>query len=414
MGKNGDVAVYFPRTYQFGRRDPAGNITLLTPPSGRAFYGGNERAVNGNGDILTYSEDPIGSGQHTGFLPLLWKKSGESVPIPVPFSFPVSINDADIVVGSATSLGKEGGGSAYAWDPSTNNVRSLNDTLSVSNNTEAVKINNQSLVIGFAILKDGPAPYRTFLWNLQTNDVKIPIYDDGNGWRHFVTQLTDINDGGLVTGYVDDGSSTTTAFVWDTTKDPLGTNMSYIIRSATAITSPAGWAHIVPLHINAGGQVVGEAYNNEVDDSVDGIPRGNAHKHAFFWDPVSGFHDLAPLLPAGTTYSSAIGINARGQVLGLAENVMMNQDIGTFVYDSLSNTMQIIDPPAGIDRFDGKYIDDAGNVVGSAWFHFDKNVHERLQASEDYTWDPVTSKMTRLGDPPGTPLPTNSRYLFNQ
>ena len=115
-----------------------------------------------------------------------------------------------------------------------------------------------------------------------------------------------INDNGQVVGYADTSSGNAHAFLYSNgTMTDLGTLSSYTESAAYAI--------------NVGGQVVGES-------------SASTAEHAFLYS--NGTMTDLGTLPGYYSYSSALGINDNGQVVGYAASNPYNGPEHAFVYSN--------------------------------------------------------------------------------
>ncbi|NUO72123.1 MAG: hypothetical protein HOQ10_05350 [Frateuria sp.] len=119
-----------------------------------------------------------------------------------------------------------------------------------------------------------------------------------------------------------------------------------------------GVAWNTPVAINQHGEVVGFA------NVPGGATPGRFHEHAFLWTRGSGMRDLGTL--PGDTRSQALGINDRGQVVGLSYGGTAG--LRAFLWEN--GVMRDLNTLLAPDYFDhllfANDIDDAGRITGQA------------------------------------------------
>jgi probable HAF family extracellular repeat protein len=250
-----------------------------------------------------------------------------------------AVNSSGQVVGMSSTVGYFQT-HAFAWKSSTGMVDlgTLGGTFSI-----AVSINASGQIVGQSTLtKAFSAPSHAVLWQIGSPGI-TDLGTLGGNWSY----ASYVNDAGQVIGMSGTASGQSHAFLWqsDTGMVDLGTL--------------GGWESR-PLAINALGQIVGEsslagttyrsgafrwqsatgmigleslggfpttarAINDRGQIVGDGaLPAGSEDtQHAMLWESGTGMTDLRTLCVAsdvcGLT-SSALGINARGQVVGTSDN----------------------------------------------------------------------------------------------
>ena len=166
-----------------------------------------------------------------------------------------------------------------------------------------------------------------------------------------------LNDNGQVAGYWDDGtgSGLSNAVIWN---EGIPTRLSELVSQASAI--------------NNSGQVAGWTWTEESGgDAVVWQPDGTMVNLGLLLEPL-----LDPLL--GPTHSTAVDINAQGQVIGWAHTQSGSQYHGFFWQDSDNNgtadagELQILGTLGGSSLYTGDLdINSRGQVTGSSFLEGD-------------------------------------------
>jgi probable HAF family extracellular repeat protein len=192
------------------------------------------------------------------------------------------INNAGTVVGYSSG---PTGARAFVWSGGT--MQNLG-TLPGGDFSKAFGISDNGLIVGSS---GSPAGTRAVLWS------SSGIQDLGTLSGDTASEAFAINNLGNIVGY-SRGPAGMRAFLW-TSQNAM---QSLPALSAGSITRAFG--------LNAAGQVVGSAGND-------------AGSRAVLWSAKGEAQDLNTLvsLPPGVTLLSAVGINARGQILALARDI---------------------------------------------------------------------------------------------
>ena len=205
----------------------------------------------------------------------------------------VALNERGQIAGYSTTRGYGNPRHAFLWqngkmiDLGTVGRDAGSD---MPNLSEAVAVNERGQVLANGSVNQNTPASWAFVWE---KGRKTVLTARGSAY----SRATAINDRGQVVGWRGDdlGYRKGGAFLWDSGRfTTLGT-----LRGRTY-----SWAR----GVNERGQVVGESYS--VDDAQDGL---EVRTRAFLWQNGRKL-DLG-VLP-GTTESSAIAVNERGQVLG--------------------------------------------------------------------------------------------------
>jgi probable HAF family extracellular repeat protein len=116
-----------------------------------------------------------------------------------------------------------------------------------------------------------------------------------------------------------------------------------------------------PSLINQRGQVAGFSYTNSTPDPNTGLPPF----HPFLWEKGKGMKDLGSF--GGTQTASVNGLNERGEVVG---GLLLPGDVinHPFLWDG-EKLIDLTAPPfAAAGKGEARWINEAGEVVGSAGF----------------------------------------------
>lgn len=258
--------------------DPLEDIGTLG--SSHAFAQG----VNDRGVIVGSSArtDPPGTNIEAFFYePTTGELTGLGVLVPGSASEAVDVNNADIAVGVARVWSPVGERQHAVAFPPGSGITDLNDDLGVWHESAATAVNDDNIVVGWAVRyfgEDIPVIIASlnFAYDLDTGVLTpLPI------------SAADISDTGIVAGIKN------------------GHAASYDLNSGTMTDlGTLGGATSHANAVNDDGLVVGQSQT-----------AGNQF-HAFAYDPDTGvMSDLGTL---GTTYSEAYGVNDDGNVVGRA------------------------------------------------------------------------------------------------
>lgn len=252
----------------------------------------------------------------------------------------LAINNSGVIVGDAyvTLASGQIVRQAYYWSPGSNPV--VIGALPGDNYSSAESINSSGQIVGsstYSTPASGPVgPYHAFRWSpgsgfLALSGLGTDMTAYGiNSLGHVVGTYTQGTQSGAFI-YTDArglqsiptlGVQTATALaindhdqVVGSARTPSGVGVPYVWSPTTGIQpiDSLGGSWATAHAINNSGQVVGYGFptGNPTIPSQFGPPTPVVH--AFYWDPQFGTIDLNP---AGWIYSSAVAINASGQILG--------------------------------------------------------------------------------------------------
>lgn len=257
------------------------------------------------------------------------------------FSFPASINDSGQIAGTSLLTGDPidpflGVPTVHAFRYSGGGLSDLG-TLGGSYST-AAGINNSGQVCGVSPLANGEN--RGFLYS---NGVMSDIGTLGGR----ISYTNGINNNGLVVGQAGiTGNSAGHAFIYNS------------VTGARTDLGTLGGFNSQAIAINDAGQVVGDSWLTGNPLSPD----GSRISHAFLYNGGS-LTDL-DVLP-GDLSSSASGINAAGQVIGVSYNSSSQRP---FLYSNgmMQDLNTVILPGPGWQITGATDINDAGQIVGGA------------------------------------------------
>ena len=278
-------------------------------------------------------------------------------PNTVQYSFAEDLNDQGQVVGRYVV---PTGGETFFWDSATGELA----TFSIVNVTNVIGINNNQQIVGIRFR--GNNDYEAFMFDRPTG--ALLLFGGTAGSRPY-----GINNFGQVVGASGPALFTLPhnfhAFLWNPVnqiKIDLGTlNAGDQISTAFAI--------------NDVGQVVG-ASSPDSDQGINPVCVGS--QRAFFWQAQTG---MVPLETdtSGTLCSSAVAINARGQVVGTLRYVpFQSQEFEAFLWDPETRMLTGLGSLGSIypGSFPSAYssaidLNDAGQVIGrsSSAYAYDGN-----------------------------------------
>lgn len=125
-----------------------------------------------------------------------------------------------------------------------------------------------------------------------------------------------------------------------------------------ALGDLGGTAWNTPVAINQHGEVVGFA------NVPGGATPGSFHEHAFLWTRSGGMRDLGTL--PGDTRSQALGINDRGQVVGLSHGGTAGYRAFLWENGVMTDLNTLVAPGYADHLLLANDIDDAGRITGQA------------------------------------------------
>jgi probable HAF family extracellular repeat protein len=178
------------------------------------------------------------------------------------------------------------------------------------NHSYASAINGRGQIVGFALNKI-PDPFSLF----------------------------DFGIGGSTKG------TQTRAFLWE----------NHHKQDLDTLGGPDAWA----IFVNERSQVAGYSYINSTPNSPTGVPTADP----FFWSKEGGMIDLGTL---GGTFGFPVGLNDRGQVIGLS-NLAGDKTADPFLWDGQKLTDMFTAGSGGSFLF-ANAIDNSGEVIGAAAF----------------------------------------------
>jgi probable HAF family extracellular repeat protein len=212
-------------------------------------------------------------------------------------TIPMMINDADQVVGSATS---SDGDITFFWTPNGGIIPI--DSLGSGRNYPA-DLNEAGQVVGYYETLENDL--RAFCWSSESGMIDI-----GTLAGQYCEPIA-INDLGQIVGVSTTGTGEVHAFFWSA-------------ESGMIDLGTLGGISSVPAAINNLGQVAGRSTT----------PSGD--HHAFFWTAEDGMIDLGTL---GGTESYAIDMNNLGQVIGSTGTAEGTEH--TFIWSSESGMIDV-------------------------------------------------------------------------
>lgn len=236
----------------------------------------------------------------------------------------------------------------------------------VGSYSAAFDINDSGQIVGDI---NGGDPYaqQAILWNSYNSNPQS--LDGGNESAH--ARL--INNAGLVIGEHDAEPGSVMPFKWSATSGVTNIEASFCPEAVNGSGTMVGWAaasymHEVPVVVSRTGQLtcLSDIWGIARDLNDLGYIIGNLvvddETHAVVW------HEGDPVADIGTfggTWSSAIGINSSGQVVGVYGGD--EGTIGNFIWSSSTET--IFTPACSLldcGSFGPVDINDDGVVLGNA------------------------------------------------
>jgi uncharacterized membrane protein len=288
-------------------------LSVSQPADLGTTFGSNEgsvaMAINSSGQIAGWTT-PIEGVQLTNAI--FWEADGTPVELPKLTdqgqAFAGGLNDAGVVVGSASELNEQFGWQTHAVRWNSDRILLELPWIVGARNQSALAINSSGVVVGWAELVTGGA--KAVRWD----DQGAHVLPGNNGVAY------DINDAGIMVGYVEVPG--VAPAIWS----PTGT--------LTVLSLPDGDTFGSATGINNLGQVVG----------TTGWSSGpELTHHAVIWAP-----DGTPTVIPNSEMGEATKINDAGVVVGYAENVspdLLGQTGVIWV-----NGQRILAPPAPVVR----------------------------------------------------------------
>lgn len=285
------------------------------------------------------------------------------------------LNDARQVVGTYYPTGQ----SAFIWQDG-----QFTDLGTLGGQTTAAAINARGHVTGTTQLPDGT--YVPFIWedgvmrqldglpqgyalDINDRDQVVGYSVDESGAHGFFwdagsvavigtsigTFPSAMNNRGQATGYVDNGTGTVRAFIWERGR------MTFLPSRLFNLASPIDQA----FDINDAGQVVGASYDGTVVRLV-------------LWDHGSMVEIPAETLWDGPVEVGPAAINARGEVVGTAFLAGTDQSRAFHYYRGQLTSMNSVTDEHGFFFNIARAINDAGDVAGTGTSHLHPESHALL------------------------------------
>jgi probable HAF family extracellular repeat protein len=247
-------------------------------------------------------------------------------------SKPVGFNQSGEVFGQLT--GGRQGGEAFFYDPKTGTAQAI--TLRGYRESTALDTNAAGQVIGYVTDPTGHNPTHAFLFDLSKGTTDIGALFD----RNTSSKPVGVNQAGQVFGQLTGGRNGGEAFFYDS---KTGTAHAITLR---------GYRESTALGMNAVGQVIGYVTD----------PTGRNPTHAFLFDPSKGTTDIGALFDRNTS-SKPVGFNQAGEIFGQLTGGRQGGE--AFFYDPKSGTAKAITLP-GYRETTALDINAAGQVIGYA------------------------------------------------
>jgi probable HAF family extracellular repeat protein len=186
------------------------------------------------------------------------------------------------------------------------------------------------------------------------------------------SKATAISDDGTIAGYVVTGSYREVAWLWR----PDGSGAPLPV---------SGFDYGVPLGAASNGSFAGYVGNHATSNVLQGA----------VWDPDGKLHTFGPLSRFGEV-TRAVDVNRHGQAVGIANayRECVCGSTGAFLWDPVNGLRALPTNPLVNAVAEG--INDAGDIVGSAWHPF---YYDRVPVR----WRPDTLEIEMLPDLSPTP-----------
>ena len=252
----------------------------------------NATAISANGQVVGAST--VNASDAFPNRAFSWTQSGGMIDLGTlggDFSYARAVNSSGVVVGDASR--SDGAVHAFAWTATSGmaDLGALGGSTSI-----AWAVNEAGQVVGSSSTPENAT--HAFLWTRESGMIDLtPDSCYGEAWG--------INAGGQVVGYVQACNGKT---------PPVTVDMS----GRGFFWSPSDGLAVLPTFGGVSGQVAKWNGINDAAVVVGSADSPDGNRHAFMWTVIGGIVDLG-LLPGGS-WSSATGVNANGQVVGIAQS----------------------------------------------------------------------------------------------
>jgi probable HAF family extracellular repeat protein len=275
--------------------DRDGWVDLGTLPGGNE---GHAHAVSNRMHAVGAGDIPVPApkyGEHRAFF---WTEAEGMVHLGTlggsEASHAFDINEQDQVVGFADAPGRHG----YIWSRD-DGMQDLGTIPGQPHDrTEAMSINDRTQIVGFSFVAGTP---RAFLWTERSGMAELPrLPGKQSAFAHA------INNRGDVVGWSGNSTDADEQDAIGEMRCPEGDYNAVLWDSSGEVVSLGnlGGSASSAYNINERGQVVGWSYTT------------SGACHAFLWTEKEGMVDLGTLSD-GDDWSWALGINNRGQIVGM-------------------------------------------------------------------------------------------------